>query len=116
VPPNLESFLGDRPNKVPCENVTVGVYEGSRLVAASFLDLGGEGVSSVYGIFDPVDSWRSLGILTMLYEIEYARERGCKYYYPGYACHEASPYDYKKQFDGLEWYDWREWRPLERGA
>jgi len=115
VPPNLESFLGDRPDRVPCQNVTVGVYADNRLVADSFLDLGTEGVSSVYGIFDPVHSWRSLGILTMLLEIEYARQRGCRYYYPGYACHEASPYDYKKQFRGLEWFDWRDWRPLEHG-
>ena len=38
VPPQLESFLGDSPDTVPCENVTVAVQEGDRLVAASFLD------------------------------------------------------------------------------
>jgi arginyl-tRNA--protein-N-Asp/Glu arginylyltransferase len=114
VPPNLESFVGSQPDVVPCENVTLGVYAGQRLVAASFLDLGRAAVSSVYAIFDPAESPRSLGILTMLREIDYARQRGCSFYYPGYACHESSPYDYKKNFLGLEWYDWHgNWKPLD---
>jgi len=38
--------------------------------------------------------------------MEFAQERGCRYYDPGYARHETSPYEYKKQFAGLEWFDW----------
>jgi arginyl-tRNA--protein-N-Asp/Glu arginylyltransferase len=115
VPPSLESFLGDQPDQVPCENVAVTVRAGDRLVAASFLDLGNSAVSSVYAIFDPAESRRSLGIFTMLKEIEIAQERGCRHYYPGYACHEPSAYDYKKRFAGLEWYDWEgKWKPLIR--
>jgi arginine-tRNA-protein transferase len=114
LPPSLESFLGDQPNTVPCANVTLAVYATHRLVAASFLDLGKNSVSSVYAIFDPADSRRSLGIFTMLKEIEYARQRGCDFYYPGYACHEPSPYDYKKQFAALQWYDWEgHWKALK---
>jgi leucyl-tRNA---protein transferase len=113
VPPNLESFLGHQPEKGPCQNMTVAAYVQDRLIAASFLDLGQQAVSSVYAVFDPVESRRSLGIFTMLREIEYARERGCHYYYPGYACHEPSPYDYKKQLAAMEWYDWEgHWKPL----
>jgi arginine-tRNA-protein transferase len=117
APPSLESFLGIQPDTVPCENVTIAIYLGPRLVAASFLDLGRKAVSSVYGIFDPSESRRSLGIFTMLQEMRYAQERGCEYYYPGYACHESSPYDYKKQFHGLEGYHWEgEWQPMERSC
>jgi arginyl-tRNA--protein-N-Asp/Glu arginylyltransferase len=84
---------------------------GERMVAASFLDLGMAAVSSVYGIFDPSESHRSLGIFTMLKELEYAAELGCRMYYHGYACQEPSPYDYKKRFAGLEFYDWEgNWR------
>jgi arginine-tRNA-protein transferase len=115
IPPDLESFLGSDPELAPCANLTFSVRLGGRLVAASFLDLGQAAVSSVYAIFDPAESRRSLGIFTMLKEIEYGRERGCRFYYPGYACHESSPYDYKKQFAATEWYDWREgWHPLTR--
>ena len=114
VPSSLEDLLGEEPAEVPCENVTLLVRAGERLVAASFLDLGAKAASSVYGMFAPEESRRSLGICTMLWEMAVARERGHRYYYPGYACHESSLYDYKKQFAGSEWYDWRQWRPLAR--
>jgi arginyl-tRNA--protein-N-Asp/Glu arginylyltransferase len=113
VPSSLGDFLGEQPNKIPCRNVTIAVNAGEKLIAASFLDLGMVGVSSVYGIFDPTESRRSLGIFTMLKEIEYAKERGFRFYYPGYTSKEPSAYDYKKKFVGLECYDWQgNWRPL----
>lgn len=114
-PPILENFLGYQPESVPCQNVTLSVRSGRRLIAASFLDLGTEGVSSVYAIYDTAEARRSLGIFTMLKEIEFCHRRGGAYYYPGYACHDSSPYDYKKQFDGLQGYDWRGgWSALAR--
>jgi len=59
VPPNLETFLGLQPDTVPCENMTLAVHSGERLVAASFLDLGKVAVSSLYGIFDLAESGQS---------------------------------------------------------
>jgi leucyl-tRNA---protein transferase len=110
IPDALEDFLGPDPARGPCLNLEIGVYDGRRLLAASYLDVGRTAVSSVYGFFDPRESRRSLGILTMLHEIAWARARGCRYYYPGYAYEQASHYDYKKQFAGLEWYDWKRWK------
>jgi arginine-tRNA-protein transferase len=82
------------------------VFDGSELVALSYLDLGERATSSVYGMFEPAHSRRSLGIYTMLLEIEFSRRRGCAFYYPGYATREPSAYDYKKQFQGLEVLNW----------
>ena len=62
--------------------------------------------SSVYGLFNPAQSNRSLGIFTMLMEIDYAIRHGLDYLYSGYATREPSHYDYKKKFAGLEIYDW----------
>lgn len=86
-----------------------------RLIAASFLDVGAEATSSVYGLFDPEFSRRSPGILTLMKEIEWSRENGKKFLYPGYATHEASHYDYKKQFAPLSALDWNTgaWQPLQ---
>jgi arginyl-tRNA--protein-N-Asp/Glu arginylyltransferase len=113
IPMSLMNYLGPLPGVVPCETVEVGAFDGGRLVAASYLDVGREGTSSIYGMFDPAYGRRSLGIATMLWEMDYARKRGCKYYYPGYAFHEPSSFDYKKQFTGMEWYDWKgNWLPL----
>jgi leucyl-tRNA---protein transferase len=113
VPESLDNFLSFEPATVPCPNVTIRVYLSGRLAAASFLDVGRQATSAVYAMFDPAHSRRSLGVFTMLEAIRYSRERGLRHYYPGYACLEPSVYDYKKNFTGLEHFDWRgAWHPL----
>jgi len=111
-PESLHNFLSHDPSRVPCRNVEVCAWAGARLVAASFLDVGERSTSAVYAMFEPDESRRSLGIFTMLAAIDYSRRQGRRHYYPGYATREPSVYDYKKNFDGLEYYDWRAWRPL----
>jgi arginyl-tRNA--protein-N-Asp/Glu arginylyltransferase len=112
VPEALEDFLGPDPARGPCLSLELGVYRGPRLVAASYFDVGHNAVSSVYAFFDLEESRRSPGILTMLHEITWARDRGCRFYYPGYAYAQPSHYDYKKQFAGIEWFDWQSWQPI----
>lgn len=116
VPDGLETFLSDEPATVPCRCIECRVFHSDILIATSFLDMGETATSAVYGLFEPTHSDRSLGTLTMLKEIEYSRDQGCRYYYPGYAAKEPSPYDYKKQFHGLEVLDWENgiWNPLPR--
>lgn len=63
-------------------------------------------------MFDLDYSENSLGLYTMLLEIEHAISLGKKYYYHGYCYDVKSFYDYKKQFPALEWYDWENsWHP-----
>lgn len=114
IPDDLETFLGPDPATGPCECRMLRVFEGDRLIAASFFDMGQSAASSVYGLFEPTESQRSLGIFTMLLEIQHCCESGLHWLYPGYATHEPSAYDYKKQFRGIAALDWRtgEWSPL----
>lgn len=122
IPERLETFLGPDPGRrqnpagYPCECVELSVRTEGRLVAASYLDLGREAASSVYGFFDPSEHRRSLGIATLLWEIRHARERGCRYLYPGYAYDESSAYDYKKRLGALERFNWRTWEVWDPGA
>jgi arginyl-tRNA--protein-N-Asp/Glu arginylyltransferase len=106
IPESLDSFISAEPARVPCECVECRVTLGGDLVALSFLDVGAAGTSSVYGVFEPEHARRSLGLFTMLREIEFSRERGCRWYYPGYATRGPSAYDYKKQFAALQVLDW----------
>lgn len=114
VPETLEAFIGPAPERGPCECRMIRVFEGERLIAASFLDVGQQAASSVYGLFEPEFAKRSLGIFTLLLEIEHCRQSGLQWLYPGYATHEPSAYDYKKQFRGMEALDWGtgEWAEL----
>lgn len=106
---NYLSIFG--PATVPCVVKALNVYDGDRLVAVSYFDLGRRSISSVYAIFDPAKANRRLGIFTILKEIEFARETGHEFYYLGYCYEGNSFYDYKKQFRGTESYDWQEgWR------
>ena len=106
VPDSLYDFLSYEPATVPCEGLEVCAYREKELLAAAFFDVGKESISSVYAMFAPEESSRSLGILTMLLEIKYAFETGKRFYYHGYAYEGSSFYDYKKRFRGLESYDW----------
>lgn len=115
IPDSLFTFLSEQPARVPCRNQEICVYEGERLLAATFLDIGQTATSAVYGMFEPEETKRSLGIFTMLLAIRHSQALGCRYYYPGYATQEPSFYDYKKRFAALEYLAWGEgcWKPLE---
>ncbi len=115
-PDSLRDFLSAEPARVPGECVAVEVRAAGVLRAVSFLDLGAESASSVYAMFEPDEAARSLGVLTMLREIEHARAVGKRFYYAGYAYTVPSAYDYKKRLPALEALDWGHgWRPLPAG-
>jgi arginine-tRNA-protein transferase len=107
VPDKLQDFLGPYPEVGPTECLEFAVYDSShQLLAASWLDVGHKSVSSIYAMFHPEAAKRSLGIYTMLAELNYARENGKQFYYSGYSYDLPSPYDYKKRFGPLEIFDW----------
>lgn len=114
VPTSLFNFMSPDPSAAPCPNLELCVYHDEKLLGTTFLDIGATATSAVYAIFDPEAAKRGLGILMMLHSIQFSIERGCLYYYPGYAYREPFTYDYKKRFTGLEYLDWTEgWKPYE---
>jgi len=76
VPASIYDFLSNEPATLPCEAFEVNVRRDGELLAASFFDVGECSVSSIYGIFEPTETARGLGILTMLKEIEFALGEG----------------------------------------
>jgi arginine-tRNA-protein transferase len=116
VPDSLHDFLSDDPANIPCEALEVAVHNHGKLVAASYFDVAATSLSAVYGMFDPDLPSRSLGIFTMLKEIEYATSNGKKLYYQGYAYEGESFYDYKKRFRATERFDWKgNWESVQSG-
>lgn len=103
IPDSIYTFINQiNPHEIPCEMNQVIVLDKEKIIAVSFLDIGNNSTSSIYGMFDPDYEDFSLGIYTMLLEIEFSIQNNKIYYYPGYAYIEPSFYDYKKQFFGLE--------------
>ena len=114
VPDSLYDFLSDDPANVPCEALEVVVHDRGKLVAASYFDVAAHSVSAVYGMFDPDLASRSLGIFTMLKEIEFAISKGKEFYYQGYVYEGESFYDYKKRFRATESFDWKgKWESVQ---
>lgn len=107
APFSIYDFLDFDAADTPCKTLEICVFDDERLLAVSFFDVGETATSSVYAIFSPEDAARSLGIFTMLLEIDFAIARGKDFYYSGYAYEGNSFYDYKKRFRALEWFDWR---------
>lgn len=109
VPDSIYDFFTPHPAVIPCHAKEICLWQEERLIAASFLDIGAQATSSVYSIYEPSETKRSLGIYLILLSIAYSMELGMRYYYPGYAYREPSHYDYKKRFSGLEQYNWEKW-------
>ncbi len=85
-----------------------------KLVAFSILDLGRSAASSVYHCFDPEESWRSLGVFSVLAELDACRRLGRELYYLGLwvegcraLAYKASWFPHEKRLGG-------KWIPFER--
>ena len=69
-----------------------------RLVGVGIVDFGLKSSSSVYFYFDPAESKRSLGVFSVLKEIEYAGSLGCDWHYLGLYVAECDALNYKAQY------------------
>lgn len=92
----------------------IEVYDGHKLVAASFFDVGENSVASINGIFDPAYGQYSLGFYTMLLEMQFSLDQGKKYYYPGYIVPGNTRFDYKARIGNVDYFNLytKQWYPL----
>jgi leucyl-tRNA---protein transferase len=108
-PQTLAAFLSRRPHEEPVAGVEFNLYDPQNgvLAAFSFLHLGQKSVCSTYCSFHPDYHRYSLGVYTMLLEIEKAFELQKQFFYHGYCYDVPSTFDYKLHFQGLEAMDWK---------
>ena len=71
---------------------------GDKLIGVSILDFGARDISSVYFYFDPDYDDRSLGTFSALFEIQWMRSQGKRYYYLGLYVGECSHLNYKSRY------------------
>ena len=92
----------------------VCVYDGDRLIAVSYFDLGEQSMASLLGLYDEAYAKHSLGTYTMLKEVEYGKRTGRKWFYPGYILDQSSDFDYKLRLGPMEHYTAnKRWAKLE---
>ncbi|TRX66965.1 hypothetical protein [Flammeovirga kamogawensis] len=110
-PTSLKNYFLEEGNEdSPFETWELQILDGEHLAAISFIDIGEEAICSILALFDPEYSKQSLGITSMLFEIEYAQMSNKKFYYPGYVLDEDSVFDYKKRLDSLFYYSWDDFK------
>ena len=114
---SLHTFLYDYSN--PAYSIfntyEVCVYDGDRLIAVSFFDVGIRSVASIIGLYDTDYQKYSLGTFTLLLEIEFARLHGFSCFYPGYILlkEKSIAFEYKLRLANLQFRDKQGiWRPI----
>jgi leucyl-tRNA---protein transferase len=72
------------------------------LAGVDYMDVGVDGVSAVYFIANPDFAKYSLGVFSLLIQIEFAKKLGLKYVYLGYGVRENKSLNYKYKYTPLE--------------
>ena len=90
------------------------VYEGGKLVAISVFDRGERSICSLEAAYDANFRKHSLGLYTMLLEIEHSIGEGLECYYPGFFPKDNPMFDYKLRPGNIEFFrvETAEWLPL----
>lgn len=86
-----------------------------RLVASAVTDTHDDGLSAIYTFFDPDLPARSLGVFSILKQIEECRRRGLPYLYLGYWIADSDKMKYKIDYQPLQLLvdgRWQETRPV----
>lgn len=81
-----------------CRTVEMRYLVDDRLLGVGIVDVGERDTSSVYFYFDPDESDRSLGTLSVLTEIGWLRARGGRYHYLGLYVADCRHLAYKTRF------------------
>ncbi|MFN6378217.1 MAG: hypothetical protein ACK4WD_03015 [Flavobacteriales bacterium] len=112
--PNLEEAIYSARGNNSFKTFSIRVYDGDKLVAMSFFDVGQNSMASLLGLHDKAYYKESLGNFTILKEIEVAKRMGLKYYYPGYVLDDLKVFGYKLRFGKFQFKDTtRRWRSIE---
>jgi len=73
-------------------------FEGERLVGIGLVDVTPRALSSIYFFYHPEVAASSLGVASVLFEIEWARRMGCTHLYLGYRVSNCPSTAYKAQY------------------
>lgn len=106
---SMRTFMFDSPGGTRC----LHFREEGRLIGCGILDSTPNVGSSLYFYFDPEEARRSLGIFSMLVEIELIRSEGARWYHPGYYVAGCRAMSYKARLQPCEILgDDGTWRPF----
>lgn len=115
IPPTLSEYMTHSLDSDVYDTRIIKVYHDSRLIAASLFDVGEKSISSIFGFYHPEYTDYSLGLYTMVLELEYCMSNKMDFYYVGYFVPGNSRFDYKLRLGDMEYLELKsdEWRPID---
>jgi len=102
---SLADLINTGLEDITFETNEICVYLNDNLVALSYFDTSDKSMASILCVYDQEYNSFSLGIYTMLLEIQLAQSKGIQFYYPGYVMDLPSCFDYKLSLGEMEWLD-----------
>lgn len=85
----------------------VRYFRDAKLIGVDYIDILGDGISSIYFFSDPDYAHLSIGTYSLLTQIKIAKELGLKYIYLGYIVRENASLMYKLKYKPHELLDGR---------
>ncbi len=90
------------------------LWKDEQLLSVATCDQLDDGISAVYTFFDPDESRRSLGVFSILQQIDYVKAQGLNYLYLGYWVPHSNRMNYKAQYTPIEILIDGEWHSIEK--
>lgn len=101
TPPSVDDYL-DFFSSSWCETWLVAFRYNQQLLAVAVVDVLDNGLSAAYTFYDPSAAPRSLGVLAVLWQIQYAQQHNLDYVYLGYWINDCRKMRYKSQYRPLQ--------------
>lgn len=105
LPESLTKYMMDSLGLEIYDTRLVKVYDGKQLIACSIFDVGKKTIASIFGFYKPEYSAMSMGLYTMILEIEFCQEHQMDFYYVGYFVPGNPRFDYKLRLGHIEYLD-----------
>ena len=115
---DLHSFLIGDSDLIIFKSWAINLYDNGQLIGAGVFDLGKKSAAGIVSFYDPEYKNYSVGRYIIYKKIEYCKQKGYDYFYPGYFVPGLKAFDYKLKIgsESLEFFDMTKglWRSISR--
>ena len=104
---SLHSLLYGDETKNVFNTHLLNMYDGERLIATGAFDLGHESAAGIFSVYDPAYKHFSLGKYLIYEKMQFCKNKGFTWFYPGYYVPGYARFDYKKEIGkgAIEYFD-----------
>lgn len=92
---SLQSLLYGASTENIFNTLEINIYDGNQLIASGFFDIGRNSAAGITSFYDPHYKKYSLGKYLIYSKINYCKNLGLRYFYPGYFVPGYHSFDYK---------------------